>query len=88
MKGHRIVVGARRSRYVPVVARDPLATPRVAGGGIFESDPIERLDAASRREERHKSFEENRETFEDFVEKHGAWKRMARKIRVRLGRKL
>ena len=88
MKGQRIVVGALRSRYSPVKARDPLETPRVAGGGIFESDAVERVDAASRREERHRTFEENRETFEDYVEKFGVWKRTLRKIRVRLGRKL
>ena len=90
MKAKRIVVGARRTRYAPVHAREPLATPRVAGGVIFETDAVERVDAASRREERHASFEANRETVPVGTgkEKHGVWKRMVRKIRVRLGRRL
>ena len=90
MKGTRIVVGARRTRYAPLHAREPLATPRVAGGGIFETDAVERVDAASRREERHASFEANRETVPVSIgtEKHGAARRFVRRVKERLWRKL
>lgn len=82
MKAKRVVLGPSRAKYAATPERDPLGTARVAGGGIFETDPIERIDAASRREERHRSFEEKREMVALVVpESGGSVRRAIRKIR-------
>lgn len=62
MKAKRIKLGPMRTKYRDVPKRDEISHARVAGGGIYESDPIERIDAATRREERHRLFEEHRES--------------------------
>lgn len=82
MKAERVRLGPSRAKYRPVPLRDEHSTARVAGGGISEADPIERIDAASRREERHRSFEEKRETVALVVpESGGSVRRAIRKIR-------